>query len=251
MNHPTHSSGTTPFFQALVEGATAPFRGLLYLASHRELWPYAAAPFLLGLVWSGISLAEWSIPAGEAWWSTALWTMLRWFLEAGILFVQLLIALTAPLLDLLGEETEEQLGIRPQGPPFWKELFSLQFIRRSLSVAFEAGKLLAFKLLLFGIAAIVALIPVIGPWIAWPLSGVATGLDFVDYPLARRNWTLREKLDAVRAYWPAVLAFGLIVFALFEIPGLGGILLPPAVIGGTLLVARLGVLEYSAHDSRG
>lgn len=227
----------------VLAGLLAPLHGLRMLLARRSLWPYAAVPFFCGLAWSALSFADWSLPAGEVWWSRALLAVTHYLLEAGVLFLQVLIALASPLFDLLSEQTEEELGVRPRGQSFWREIFSFRFARNAVRAGIEAGKLLSFKLAVYLVAFLLGLVPVVGPWLAYPLSGMVTGLDFLDYSLARRQWSLRDKLDLMRRQAGALVGYGIVFFALLEIPGIGGLALVPAAVGGTWLLARVEAIR--------
>lgn len=225
-----------------MDGLAAPLRGFLILARTKALWPYAALPTLLGLVWGALVLVQvLAVPAGGGWLLAVLGFILKWALAASILMIQLLIVLCAPLLDWLSERTEEAIGALPRGESFWRELFSLRFLIRSVRAVVEAVKLLGFKLGVALVAAVVGFFPLIGPVAAALLYGVVTGIDFLDYPLARRDWVLRRKLAWAKQNAPGVLAYGVAVFLLLSIPGVGGILLAPCVVGGSDLVFRLGI----------
>jgi uncharacterized protein involved in cysteine biosynthesis len=231
-------------FRELGLALLSPLRGLWILVRHPGLVPYALPPLALGVFWSLLfalqrfALPE--LPAGEQWYLEAL----RWFvdavLSASVVMIQVLIALSAPLLDWLGEQTEEALGVRPRGPGFFRELLTLTFVRRGLHSLVEALKLLGFKLLIYAFALPLALVPVAGPPLSSLLSGIATGVDFLDYPLARRHHRLQTKLAWARQHWAATLCFGLSVFGLLSVPVLAALALPACVVGGTDLVFRLG-----------
>ncbi len=229
------------FSSQILAGAWAPVDGAIMLVQSRRLWPYAAFPVVLGVFWSGLTLVElFAVPDAEGWFWTALHWLMKASVAAAIVGVQILIALCAPLLDWLSEQTEEELGTLPQGPPFWRELLSARFWLNAVRALLEAIRLLGLKLVLGVVAGIFGFIPQAGEIIAYVVSGIATGIDFVDYPLARRNRRLREKLAWARANAPAIVSYGAVVLAFLSVPGLGGLMLAPAVIGGTRLTMNLG-----------
>jgi len=225
----------------------SPLRGLWILVRHPGLLPYALPPLLLGVIWSALFALERfalpELPGGDAWYLTAMRWSAEFILGASVVLIQILIALSAPLLDWLGEQTEEALGVRPRGPGFFRELLTLAFVRRGIASLIEAVKLLGFKLVVYAIALPLAFIPVVGPPLSSVLSGVATGVDFLDYPLARQRHSLDVKLAWARQHWGATLAFGLSVFGLLSVPVVAALMLPAAVVGGTDLVFRLGPPE--------
>ena len=229
----------------------SPLRGLWLLLTLPALWPYAMAPLLLGVGWSVVFLLQEmalpELPAGPQWYFRGLSWAAGAILWASVLWIQLLIAASAPLLDWLGEQTEEALGVLPKGPGFWRELLTLGFLRRTVVSLYEALRLLGFKLFLLLLAALLGLLPTVGPALAYVLSGLATGIDFIDYPLARRRLSLSQKLAWARTNWLATLAFGTAVFALLSVPVLAALLLPAGVVGGTELVFRLGGVSGEAE----
>lgn len=65
-------------------------------------------------------------------------------------------------------------------------------------------------------------------------SAFLLGWDFCDYPLARRGWKFRRRLEfVIRDFW-AVMGFGLWLM----IPFVQVFLIPFAIVGGTLLNLR-------------
>lgn len=221
-------------------GALAPIQGVIMLVRSRGMWPAALLPLLLGLAWSAFSLLlVFAVPRPENWFWAGVHYALRGVLLSGIIFVQTLIALAAPILDLLSEKTEQVLGARPR-TLLWRDLLRARVWWRMLLALIEAVKLLGFKLLLVLASTALSWIPIAGPPLAYLISGLATGIDFLDYPLARRDIPLRTKLAWARQHWAAALAFGATVLFLLSIPGVGGIMLTPSVVGGTYLLLQLG-----------
>lgn len=207
------------------------------LLAHRALWPWAVIPTLLGLVWSSIVALQLVTGAASGGWLLAAFVFLAGIaLSAALLVVQVLLALASPVLDLLSEETEEVLGARPPSLPFPRMLWSLAFWRKTVRALFEAVKLLAFKLLVSVVALPIGLLPVVGPILGVLVTAAITAIDFLDYPLARRDLPLGAKLRWFAARPLRSLGFSLAALAWISIPGLGGLMLAPAVIGGTLLV---------------
>jgi len=231
-----------PVHRQIIAGLGAPFQGVVVLTKNRNLWALSLVSLTLGLVWSGLALLELAVPVSEVWWKQGLSALANGLLGAGIIFLQILIAACAPLLDLLGERTEAHLKIGLAGAPL-TEILTLRFVKNGIRAIVEALKLLTFKVVLYAVSALIHLIPLVGPPLAYLLSGIATGADFLDYPLARRGLPLKAKLARLRTVWPASISFGLSVFLILSIPGAGGIMLAPAVIGGTWLISYLGLVE--------
>lgn len=80
------------------------------------------------------------------------------------------------------------------------------------------------------------------------VAAFLVGWDFFDYPLARRGWSLQQRLQFVRGEFWAVLGLGLWLM----IPFLQIIMLPLAVAGGTLLNldAQRRVQQLNPYASR-
>lgn len=209
-------------------GLSAPLHGARLLLSRRALWPYAALPVFLGLLWSAASLLYlWTLPA-----SFGLAAVLAYLFAAAlglvIVIIQIAIALASPLLDYLAERSETELGIPPAG--------SGSFWLRAPRALWEGIKLLGFKLLIFLVALLALTLPVIGVALFVLLSGLCLSLDFLDYPMARRDWPAARRRRWLRDHLPAVCTFSLVCYFGLLTPGLGGLLLAPLVIGGTWLV---------------
>ena len=222
----------------------APIIGIKIIARNRRMRWYALPTTLLGAAWGAFAtLGAFAIPETGGWWQSALAVILEWSLAATILFIQIMIALLAPILDLLSEETEAAIGTLPPQPPLLRQIVTPAFWLQALGALLEAIKLLIFKLLLYGVSFLFVWIPAVGPYLAGLVAGIATGADFLDYPFARRYWTLRQKLQAIKPYWVAATVFGVMVYGLFEIPGLAGIMVAPCVVGGTLLLRHLELIE--------
>ncbi|GID96884.1 EI24 domain-containing protein [Amorphoplanes digitatis] len=97
--------------------------------------------------------------------------------------------------------------------------------------------------ILFGIPLFLAgFIPVVGqtvvPVIGATIGGWLLAVELTGVPFQRRGQRLRHRRAALRGNRPLALGFGVAVFACFLIP-LGAVLvMPAAVVGGTLLARR-------------
>ncbi|MCX6130116.1 MAG: EI24 domain-containing protein [Proteobacteria bacterium] len=121
------------------------------------------------------------------------------------------------------------------------KLVEISFSRSLLSSFEELKKVLLIALL----SILVFIIP------GFNLLGilVTAGLlawNYYDYPLARRGWTLKQRLNLVRQDFWAILGMGLWLI----IPFAHFILMPLAVVGGTLLsLERIEIIERRGHGS--
>ncbi len=248
---PVATSVESRALSEFLRGAAAPARGALYLAQHRSLWIYSAPLLAVGAAVAVLTAMDLLlIPEGPAsLWSRFAITALEWAVASSVFVLQIGIAFLAPLLDWLSEQTEEERGSLPRGPGFLDELTSLRFWKNAFRALLEGIKLLGFKIGLWIGALLLGWIPWIGPVAAYLLGGVATGVDFLDYPLARRHWTLSQKLHWLRARAFLGLGFSLAVFLGLAIPGLGPLLIVPSVIGGTLLVVDHLEITEAATES--
>jgi CysZ protein len=142
------------------------------------------------------------------------------------------------------------------GDPFYERISGL--VERRLGgvpdeVEVSLGRSLARSLVdslrliglsvLFGIPLFLAgFIPVIGqtvvPVIGGAVGGWLLAVELTGVPFQRRGQRLRHRRAALRVNRPLALGFGVAVFACFLIP-LGAVLvMPAAVVGGTLLARR-------------
>jgi len=226
---------------------------------HRELARYYAPPMVLaflllagGLVLFGYLADDiigrfWAEPEPGTWFGLG---RLLWRVVAGLLWLILAVAavvssvalfsvLAAPWNNLLSERTEIILGT-------WEpRRFSLGFLLRDAghTVLLEAARLgikIAWLLPLF-LASL--LVPVIGQAVyvvlgGWLLARLL-GMDYVDWVLARRGYTWKERFAFARRHRRALAGFGAAVLLLLLIP-LGFVAVwPAAVTGGTMLAVRL------------
>ncbi|MEK7647647.1 MAG: EI24 domain-containing protein [Patescibacteria group bacterium] len=238
---------------------TAPFRALSPLVRERGLRRVAIIPWVLSLVLIGFSLrfgigeimqlvhdvvklsGVWAIVA-----ATILTIML--VVTLAYLFIVLLVIVSGPFNELLSEQTEEFL--RPTtGPTLTSEERRNRRIRGGrvrllLRVYAYAIRTEIVRLALFGF---VSLLLFLGSWwsgglVFLVLNGVVSlfflVFEFLDYSMARHDFSFRQKIDFIRrnALPCAVYGLGLMVFLL--IPGLNLCFIPAAVISGTEVFLR-------------
>lgn len=87
------------------------------------------------------------------------------------------------------------------------------------------------------------LVPVVGQTVV-PVIGAAVGgwflaLELVGTPLGRRGLRLAERRRLLRTHRPEAFGFGVTVFLCFLLPGAAVLLMPAAVVGGTLLARHV------------
>jgi len=235
-----------------IDALRAPLVGARLLVTERSLWGPAALPVGLGLIWSVLSL---SMAAATGTAGSLLVVIMAFTLAAalliGIIVVQLLLALCAPLFDWLSERTERVIGesVNDSGDAWTTRTL------RSIAIGF---RLFALKLALLVVVVIVSFMPPIGTVLSWVLIGFTLSVDFLDYPMTRRGWSAAHKRAWLGRHWATVVTFSLLVYLLLILPGAGGLLLAPAIIGGTWLVCTRDRTPYGAdsnpqnsHDTSG
>ena len=161
---------------------------------------------------------------GQGWWWVILYylALLLFYITAliAILLIGLILSnvVASPIYEAISQAIEKDLF-----PGFSVELSFWQ----SLKLVPEEFK----KILLIGILSLAFfLVPGLN---ILALFGTAflVSWDFYDYPLARRGLTLRERLRLARSDVWAILGMSL----WFMVPILQIVLVPMAVVGGTLL----------------
>lgn len=206
-------------------GVAAPIHGLIAL-KHGALWGLAWFPAILGLAW-----------AYSAWTAQGYFAeggVLGWLAGAGLMglvvFLQLLLALLSPLLDALSARAEPLWNAHPDFPQ--ESAFAAMF--RALE---EGIRLLVWKLGLVILFSPFLLFEA-GQYVWMPLSGFLIAVDFLDYPLSRRQLPFSERKRLFRKNAPAMLGYAIVCNVLLLTPGLGGLAFLPCMLGGTWLVLR-------------
>ncbi|MEJ3743295.1 EI24 domain-containing protein [Actinomycetes bacterium KLBMP 9797] len=178
-------------------------------------------------------------------WSSGARETVRAFAGVAILGVAALIGvLTFTAVTLaIGDPFYEQISARVEqrfgGVPDEVEVSWWRSLRRSLG---DSLRLIALSLLI-GVPLFAAgFIPIVGQTVVPVLGALVAGwilaLELVGVAFTRRGRRLPERRAALRANRATALGFGVSVFCCFLIP-LGAVLLmPAAVIGGTLLARR-------------
>ena len=166
------------------------------------------------------------------------------YVAKGILAIAIIVALfivvfvvgsiaSAPIYDFLSEEIERVQGHASELP------FSLSRLMKEAgrSIVTELQKAILF-LAVPVITILLSLIPVIGivaSLIATNFfAALMFGFTFVDYPMARRVWTVNQRLEFCKKHWQEILGMGLVFF----IPVVNFIATPIFVTTGTLLFLK-------------
>ncbi len=239
-------------------------RGIRFLRSHRVLWKYAAAPvalsaavffgsyFLIYRVYSRFAASLESIHRfGEVLYYLALGMLIALLLLLSFfLFGKIVSALAAPFNDMISQKTEElSSGLQQEQPFSVSALF--KDAGRSLVHAF---KLLALYLALLVGSLVLLLIPGIGTFLYAAMvvliSALLFAFEYLGYSMDRRRFSWQEKTKFFRTRLESVLGFGLGVVAVGYIPVVNVLLIPAAVIGGTLLFVDLTDGEAGTDEKR-
>jgi CysZ protein len=231
---------------------------------HPKLARYWLFPVLItGLALAGVfygagsynedvGAALWSL-FPESWndvtgWVGGLLSALRWLIEliAGILMTLLgLVAVlllssvvAAPFNDALSEAVEHILTGQP-APPFSFSRMLADIVR---TVRLEIGKALLYLVVVGPMFLASFFIPGVGQLVSlvgFALTAVYMGIDYVDWPAARRDWSVRDRVAFTRRQLPAVAGFGTGVWIILFIPLLNLLFMPAAVAGGTMLFVEV------------
>jgi len=191
------------------------------------------------------SLSRWFTPFA-AHWSSGAQDLVHGLAQVTIVLVSLFLMIIVytsltlligdPFYEKISQRVEDQLGGVPNvvNLPFWKEL------RRSIG---ESIRLIVFSAIVGILLFVGGLLPGVGqtvvPVLGALVGGWALAVELTGIPFARRGIRLRERRRTLRRHGWLTLGFGVAVFVCFFIP-LGAVLLmPAAVIGGTLLTRHV------------
>jgi len=231
-------------------GLLAPLKAGSFLRGHPRLLPLALAPFLVNLglfallIWLGYSrFGAWVrafLPLDQGWWWVLLYYLLAALVALNLLALQVFLfavvggVIAAPFLEVLTRRVEA-LAVA-SAPQSWAEVGWLAEILRVAGQAFKRLALYAGVMLCL---LALNLLPVLGSLLYAVLALAATccflALEFLDYPLDRRDLTFRQKLGYLRGLGLRGFCFGAAVCLIGMAPLVNLLLLPLAAVGGTLL----------------
>ena len=197
-----------------------------------------------GAVW-GLFPESWNEATGFL---GGLATALRWLIElvSGLLItlfglvlvVVLSSVVAAPFNDALSEAVEHILT-GEQAPPFSLKRMVADIFR---TIRLEIGKVLLYAVIVGPMFLASFIIPGVGQVISivgFVLTAVYLGVDYIDWPAARRDWSVRDRVTFTRRQLAAVTGFGTGVWVLLFIPLVNLFFMPAAVAGGTMLFVDL------------
>ncbi len=232
--------------RSLWYGVTLPYRSLRLILSHRSLIIWSLLPIVLTIVLYifGIKalqgyaigllqdyLAKWGFDtAGFMGWSLLFLGKMFLWVFAALTFTFTSSIVASPFNDFLAEKTESYAY--PPLPPVTNKSFKQQI------------KLIGIDLLKTVAAAFAAIFAVLFSWVpglnivAFVISFLLVTFQYSSYPQTRRGIGLKTGAKFLWEHIFACAGFGGVLTSLFSIPFLSSFVLPIAVVGGTLLVAR-------------
>ncbi len=232
-----------------INGFLAYFNAFKIINAHRRLWIYFIIPFAINLILlSAIFYLSYFliypyvlnlIPAGDAWYLSAI----RWIigpllaLSFAIIFVFLYSItgsiITAPVNDPLSAKVEELLNGRT-----FLEKFTFSAVIKDIIRILKNTIILLLLIIIFNILIMLLnIIPVFGNALYSILSFLSAlfffGFSFFDFPLERRKFVFKQKLQIIWKFKFFSIGLGLGFFILCFIPVLGFLVLNLATIGAT------------------
>lgn len=202
-----------------LRGFAAPFRGAAFVARH-GMWGYLVGPafinFLLALacLWGA---GRYVRHAEELRGVFAATPLLGWILVAvfslllgTLIFLVVQPVVGAPFNDYLSEKVEQKIRGKVTGLGFWK----------GAGVAIVHG---AMKLVLYGVALVLALaltaaLALGGPAVGYVLSVAFLAYDGFDFPLSRRGATFAGKWRFLASHPGLALGYGVGASLLYLFP---------------------------------
>jgi CysZ protein len=223
-------------------GFTLPLEAVRLIFSKPILFFWSLFPVILSLVlyfYVIIYIQDWAKNAvyhyimmwglnPEGWmaWILFVLTKLILFVVGALTFTFVAGAIASPFNDFLAESTEKVKGlVVPEGATFFT--FKVRIILIDLMKTLFAAAA--------GVAAIlVSWIPVVN-FFAFALTFLLVTFQYVSYPQTRRGQGIREGLWFLWQHMYACLGFGAVLSAMFALPFVSFLVIPLAVVGGTLL----------------
>jgi uncharacterized protein involved in cysteine biosynthesis len=219
----------------LVRGFKTYIRGIGWLRDHPRYFGLLAVPWIVGLLWLAVSVTLLIVYASQ--WTTTLmfarptdWPMLGlYYLSKAMLMLSaLILALVGAALcvSVLAAPVYERISAAIEAERSGK-VVAISGLRGNLRLLWLEGKKVALILVL---SILLLLIPGLNV-VSGLVAAFLAAWDLFDYPLARRGWPLRVRLQLARREVWALMGFSLWL----AIPFAQILTLPLAVAGATLL----------------
>ena len=190
----------------------------------------------------------------ESWFFRTLWYLLYVFILLAVLllayfaFFVVQAMLAAPFNDLLSERTE-LLAYGKRAPSTG---ISVLIGGVGRSVTHEVAKLGIYVAMMVPLFVASLVIPVVGNLayvcLGFYGSAVFFAYDFIDFCMARRQWSFRRKWAFLKQHRALTVGFGSALAGGLLIPVVGLLIPPVAAVGGTLLFCDLETHDPMARD---
>lgn len=241
-------------------GLVALPRGARFLLAHPRLWPLVALPLVINVLifttlgylafthvlpWIVAGLTPEHLPWWLSWverfllpvlsWAIWLFSVLVMMLMGAVSFTSVGCIVSAPFLDQLSDRVEDRLlGCSLAQPFSWSALVAdlgrtvWQALVKLLFVAFAFVMTLPLLIIpVFGQLAFSLIQLYIASWYL--------AVEFVDLPMARAGWSVRDRHAWLKARQTTMLGFGASVYLVCLVPLAGFLVLPAATAAGALL----------------
>lgn len=226
----------------------ASFHAVKYLRERKKLWRYVAIPLGITVVVTGLSanfLFGWlqdvitSFLTGNSffWYLILFVATLALVIVSFYFFIIFLNLIAGPFNDLLSEAVEAEVQGSAKEVPFSFKGLLKEYGR---TITSEVA-----RIVVFGVLILITFL--LTTAITGPFAGIINGavavffivFEFVDYPLARHQFTFGQKMRFIIKHAKPFFMYGLglMVFAL--IPVFNLLLIPAGVISATRLTLDL------------
>lgn len=247
-----------PRLVAFARALALPFRAAAFLAARRTLWLLAAVPALINVILfviaavlvltyadTVVALLWAQPPNGGA--GADMLVVLRYLLYAAVVVFGLTAAYVVTLLlsGIVASPFNDALSVRVERLLLDRHTPSPEgsFVGEAVRSVFSTAAVTLLYAILMGPVLLLNLLPGVGSLAAVVLgaglSAFFLALEFTDITLARRRYTLREKVHLLRTHPGLATGFGLSTSLLLWIPLLNALCVPIAVVGGTALALAL------------
>jgi CysZ protein len=214
----------------------APVTILLTFFVVAALVSWASVGFLMGLVWTPGPESSWLL---SGMWVT-LGVLVRLVLVGlvGLVLYFLAGLVATPFNDRLSDKVERMVLGQYEEPFSWRVLLgdlanSLAHSSLSLVLWFTVMVCAFFLNVLPGVGSVLSLL------VGTVATAIFMGRESLDGCMSRRRMSYGHKYRLLLSQFPLVFGFGLVVSVLLWIPFLNFVMLPIAVVGGTLLYCEL------------
>jgi CysZ protein len=169
-------------------------------------------------------------------------------LSAGLVAILTYTALTLLIGDPFYEVISQQVDERFGGAPATAEVPWFTSFRRN---AADSVRLILLSVSVSVPLFLAGFIPVVGQTVVPVLDAVIGGwllaVELTGVPFNRRGLRLADRRRILRAHRPLALGFGIPVFVLLLVPFAAILVVPAAVVGGTLLTRHVLGLPVEAR----